>query len=168
MGSVETHAKAALALAIILLITQMIMAIFLFKVWRSGRPARRPADAERGLDLQDASRGMSTGDTGRCRPQNPPRAAPAPALAPVGPSSAEALGRPVAAYQGTRTHGENEDYYNPSPISRRPTYTVDSGRGEQTYGTDYTKVRREPRERHNTNVNDANYGRKGNKFAHGT
>ncbi|KAH8767268.1 hypothetical protein F5883DRAFT_521888 [Diaporthe sp. PMI_573] len=184
LGSVAMHADIALALAIILLMAQIIMTILLFKVWRNGRPSRRPDDAERGLELQDAPRRMPTGNTSRSRSKNPPmptentggsrsRNPRMAAPAPVGRSPAEAHGRPVPAYhrEETRTRGgENEDYYNPTPISRRPTYTVDSGRGQQTQGADYTKERREGRfeDRHNTNVNNANYGRKGNKFAHGT
>lgn len=169
LGSVDTRANAALALAIILLMAQIIMAIFLFKVWLNARESRREADPERGLELQPTSRGMPTNtapvqNTVPRRPQN------AHVAAPVGPSSTQARGRPVAAYDRGDIRGENEDYYNPSPISRKPTWTADSGLGQQTHGADYTQQRRQGRfeDGHKTNRNDADYGRKGNKFAHGT
>lgn len=171
LGSVDTRANAALALAIILLMAQIIMAIFLFKVWLNARESRREAaDSERGLELQPTSRGICASsvpeddNTVPRQPQNTHVAAP------VGPSSSQARGRPVAAYDRGGVHGEADSYYNPSPISRKPTYTADSGLGQQTHGADYTQQRRQGRfeDGHNTNRNNADYGRKGNKFAHGT
>ncbi|POS71449.1 hypothetical protein DHEL01_v210155 [Diaporthe helianthi] len=174
LDGVETHANAALALSIIVLIEQILMAIFMCLARQKLRAFHnQSADTERGLELQDTSRGVSVKAASRRQAQDPPLAAPAPARSrqPVGPSPDEALGRPVAAYETGQVHrGEADDYYNPSPISRRPTYALDSGLGEQTNGVDYTKQRRSKRyeEPHNTNVNDAHYGRKGNRFAHGT
>lgn len=165
LDSVGTRANVAIALAIILLVAQITMAIFLFKVWLKGRESRRSDD----LELQPTSRGMPANtapvaNTVPRRPQNVHVAAP------VGPSSTEAHGRPVAAYDREDIYGENEDYYNPPPVSRKPTWTADSGIGPQTHGADYTQQRRQKRfeDGHNTNVNNADYGRKGNKFAHGT
>ncbi|KAG8156494.1 hypothetical protein KVR01_013598 [Diaporthe batatas] len=164
LGDMERNAGAALALAIIAILVEVVMMTFIFRHGRQRDRGQRSVDVERGLDFQD---------TNRHQPQDPPLAAPAPTRSrnPVGHSPADALGRPVAAYesQGDELHGEADDYYNPSPISKRPTYDVGSGMGAQTHGTDYTRHRRQssgdgPR----TNRNDADYGRKGNKFAHGT
>jgi hypothetical protein len=128
-----------------------------------------------------------------------PAAAPAPT--PIA-SSVHSLGLPAAAYttdhygenrdyyfeqpssssrpptthttttNSSRFEKKYDESFQPTPISKRPTYTKGSGIGEQIYGVDYTKELRTPRHGSAggpgpTNVNDADYGRKGNKFAHG-
>lgn len=184
LASVETRANVALAVAIVAIGTQLVLAVFLFKIWLNARPSRRQsADPERGLELDNVPRNAATGTHTR-------RPFPA-STSPVAPATAEAHGRPVPAYGQTIVHGENEDYYNtasrsgggqrsrqPTPHSggrrpsRQPTYTADSGLGSQTHGADYSTRRREARHGsdapHRTNTNNADYGRKGNRYAHGT
>lgn len=186
LASVETRGNIALAVAIVAIGTQFVLAVFLFKIWLNARPSRRKsADPERGLELDNVPRNAATSTHTR-------RPFPA-STSPVAPTPAEARGRPVPAYGHTTVHGESEEYYNTAPHSgggqrtrsrqrtphsggrrpsRQPTYTADSGRGEQTHGADYSTQQREARHGsdapHRTNTNDANYGRKGNKYAHGT
>lgn len=174
LDHVERNSDAALALSIIVLLVQVFMVIFIYQARQKVRALHQSSDTERGLELQNTSRGVPTRSSSRPLAHDPQLAAPAPTLSrdPVGRSPAQALGRPVAAYESQEElhGGEADDYYNPAPVSRRPTYAADSGTGEQTHGTDYSKTRRSKRyeERHNTNRNDADYGRKGDKFAHGT
>ena len=163
-GTLDTRANVALALAIIVVMAQLIMAVFVFKIWLNARPSHRSDDAERGLELENTGRGVPADGRPRGLQSSSTMASP------VGPSSAESRGRPVAAYNRDARHGERDDYYNPRPISKKPTWTAGSGLGEQTHGTDYTTQRREisfesdPK----TNRNNTDYGRKGNRFAHGT
>lgn len=172
LSSVETRANAALAIAIVVLGTQLVMAVFIFKIWLNARKShRQSADSERGVELANNPR-SAPADTRPRRPQ----ALPMPS--PVGHTPADAHGRPVAAYGPGEVHGENHSYFHPTtPVSagrrtgRVPTWTADSGLGEQTHGADYTERRRSARfgsdRPHMTNTNDADYGRRGNKFAHG-
>ncbi|KKY34075.1 hypothetical protein UCDDA912_g05952 [Diaporthe ampelina] len=170
LGTVETRANSALALAIILIGAQLVVAVFLLKIWLNARPSRQPHDAVRGLELDDVPRGVPA-DTRARRPRAPPTASP------IGPTPAQAHGRPVPAYVRAEARGENEDYFNPASSrvgrwpARQPTWTAGSGLGVQTHGADYTEQRRSGRfssDNPRTNTNNADYGRKGSKFAHGT
>lgn len=173
LSTVDTRANAALTIAIVVVGAQLVMAVFVFKIWLNARESRRQsADPERGVELANNPR-SAPADTRPRRPQ----ALPMPS--PVGHNLADAQGRPVAAYGEREVHGENESYFHPTtPVSagrrpgRVPTWTADSGLGEQTHGADYTERRRSSRfgsdGPHRTNTNDANYGRRGNRFAHGT
>lgn len=169
LSSVETRANAAIAIAIVVIGTQIVLAVFMFKIWLNARPSRRQSDdVERGLELDNVPRNAAT-DTRPRRPRAPDTSSP------VGPTPTEARGRPVAAYG--HVDGESESYYTSAPLSggrrpsRQPTWTADSGLGQQTHGANYSQQKREARHgsdaHHRTNTNDANYGRRGNKFAHG-
>lgn len=172
LSTVDTRANAALAIALVVLGTQLIMAVFIFKIWLNARKShRQSADPERGLELANNPR-SAPADT---RPRQP-QALPMPS--PVGHTPAESHGRPVAAYGDREVHGENHSYFHPTtPVSagrrpdRVPTWTAGSGLGEQTHGADYREQRRSARfgsdAPHRTNTNNADYGRRGNKFAHG-
>lgn len=167
LDSVDTRAYAALAIAIIAIGAQLIMVVFMVKLWRNARPSHRSADPERGLELDNVPR-AAPADT---RPRGLPSS---PLEYPVAPTPAQARAPPVAAYKaytpGER-HGEADAYFYPQPPTKKPTYTADSGLGAQTHGADYYTQRREARhgsDGHRTNTNDADYGRRGNRFAHGT
>lgn len=169
LASVDTRAYAALAIAIIAIGAQLIMVVFMVKLWRNERPSHRSADPERGLELDNVSR-AAPADT---RPRGLPGS---PIEYPVAPAPAQSRGRPVVAYKAYTPNephgGEADAYFYPPPLARKPTYTAGSGLGTQTYGADYHREqRREARhgsDGHRTNTNNADYGRKGNKFAHGT
>lgn len=165
LSTVDTRANAALAIAIVVLGTQLVMAVFIFKIWLNARKSRREsADPERGVELANNPRSGAPADTRPRRPQ----ALPMPS--PIGNNTAEAHGRPVAAYRNEEVHGENESYFHPTtpvPTGRRsgrvPTWTADSGLSKQTHGADYRERRRSSRfgsdAPHRTNTNDANYSR---------
>lgn len=179
LDAIETRANAALAVAIVVIGAQLVMVVFMFKLWLSARKSRRAAaDEERGgHELGNVPRGPPAGRRPRA-----PRASPV--GSPIGSSPGRAAGRPVAAYDPAVLHGgaadaylneAQEEYvsepaYVSRPAGRRPTWTYGSGEGEQTHGADYTERPRSGRydEPHRTNTNNANYGRRGNKFAHGT
>ncbi|KAG6353710.1 hypothetical protein INS49_005419 [Diaporthe citri] len=168
LASTDTRAYAALAIAIIAIGAQLIMVVFMVKLWRNARPSHRSADPERGLELDNVPR-AAPADT---RPRGLPGS---PIEYPVAPTPAQSHGRPVAAYKAytpTERHGGEADaYFYPPAPARKPTYTADSGLGTQTHGADYREQRREARHEsdgHRTNTNDADYGRRGNRFAHGT
>lgn len=170
LGSVETRANSALALAIVLIGAQLVIAVFLWKIWLNARPSHQSHDAERGVELDNVSRDVAANTRPR-RPKAPPT------TSPIGPTPAESHGRPVPAYVRGEARGENDSYFHPVPTTggrpptRQPTWTAGSGLGPQTHGADYNEGRRPARfQVHSprTNTNDADYGRKGNKFAHGT
>lgn len=178
VAAVETRANAALAVAIVVIGAQVVMAVFMFKLWLSARASRRAAaDEERGHELGNVPRGQPAGR----RPRAPQAS---PVGSPIGSSPGRAGGRPVAAYDPTVLHGGQADTYlneaqegyvsEPAHVSRsagrQPTWTYGSGEGEQSHGADYSGRRRSGRydEPHRTNRNDADYGRRGNRFAHGT
>lgn len=168
LNSVDTRAYAALAIAIIAIGAQLIMVVFMVKLWRNARPSHQPADPERGLELDNVPR-TEPADT---RPRGLPSS---PLEYPVAPTPPQSHGLPVAAYKAYTpagaTHGEADEYFYPPQPARKPTYTASSGLGAQTHGADYTQQRREARhgpDGHRTNTNDADYGRRGNRFAHGT
>lgn len=167
LASTDTRAYAALAIAIIAIGAQLIMVVFMVKLWRNARPSHRSADPERGLELDNVPRDAPA-DT---RPRGLPVA---PIEYPVAPAPVQAPGRPAAAYKAytpDRAHGEADAYFYPPAPARKPTYAAGSGLGSQTHGADYYNQRREARhgsDGHRTNTNNADYGRRGNRFAHGT
>lgn len=178
LAAVETRANAALAVAIVVIGAQLAMAVFMLKLWLSARASRRAAaDEEHGHELGNVPRGPRAGR----RPRAPKAS---PVGFPIGTSPGRAAGRPVAAYDPAVLHGGAADAYlnearegyvsEPThvsrPAGRQPTWTYGSGDGEQSHGADYTARSRSPRyeDQHRTNTNNANYGRRGNKFAHGT
>lgn len=169
LASVDTRAYAALAIAIIAIGAQLIMVVFMVKLWRNARPSHRSGDPERGLELDNVPRDTPVDTHPRGLPGSPIEY-------PVAPTPAQSRGRPVAAYKAYTPNephgGEADAYFYPPPPTRKPTYTAGSGLGTQTYGADYYREQqREARhgsDGHRTNTNNADYGRKGNKFAHGT
>ncbi|KAK2595713.1 hypothetical protein N8I77_013738 [Diaporthe amygdali] len=162
--------NVVLAFVVIMAVTHWLLGVLLFTLWWE-QSSRRTPDLERGLELQNISREVP-------RSSHPPGRSTAP---PVAASPSESRGRPVAAY----SHGgENEDYYN-IEISPEPRAVRDHAHmqhesirsppavvRQQTYGADYSTQPRENRfhggDFNRTNTNDANYGKRGNRFAHGT
>lgn len=171
LNLLKIHTNIVLAVVIMIVVSQAFLGIFLCMIWRKNQPSRQTTDLERGLELGNVSRNIPRST----QPQAPP------IPSPIAPTPYEARGRPVAAY----TRDAVDDAYSPGPSSRdvpRPQMAPrDITRGishQQTFGTDYSKSRRENRfdvgdrglgyTNGRTNTNDADYGKKGNRFAHGT
>ena len=170
--------KGILALDVILTLILLAILVLLFPLLRK-KQATQHDDSERGIELQDRPSNP---------PQNPPQN-PAPQVQePEYPEPswgghaneyyADCLAQqdgwkaqPLVGAPSSRHHMTSD--LNKQSRSREQQTRPSGGRGYQTYGADYSKGGRESR--FNTDANQSNnsnsqvnYGRKGNRFAHGT
>lgn len=165
--TLESLTKGVLALMIISTLIQLATLILMFPVLRKKKTTGEP-DPERGIELQDRTANSST-----ARPRVQEREN-------GGPSSNNHANRATASegwtIQGLRAPSptaHTDPYVNAQSRWQEQQARPSGSRGQQTYGRDYSNGGRESRfaadthQSHNSN-NNVNYGRKGNRFAHGT